>query len=124
MRVSVQRIVTLMAIYAVAIHTILLGLVPVIAAPTVDPFSVICHSERSGAAPAEQIPTAPVSAPGHACDQCIMGSAMAPPEPLDGLVVEQLAPARLLQILRPASVLVRDGIATKLKRARGPPSFV
>jgi len=124
MRVGVQRIVTLVAIYAVAIHTILLGLVPVIAAPTVDPFSVICHSERSGAAPAEQIPTAPASAPGHACDQCIMCSAMAPPEALDGLLLEQLVPGRLLQVLRPAAVPVRDGIATKLKRARGPPFFV
>jgi hypothetical protein len=40
-----RRVLSWMAIYAIALHTILLGVGPLIAAPTVDPFSVICHSE-------------------------------------------------------------------------------
>jgi hypothetical protein len=123
MRVSVRRTLSWVAIYAIALHTVLLGAAPLIAGPTVDPFSVICHSEAPAAAPAEQTPATPVSAPSHACDHCNLCSAMAPPDPLDGVVVAQLAPARLLQVLRPTTAATRDGIAASLKRARGPPAF-
>ena len=122
MRKGVQRFLTLVAIYAVALHTILLGLAPVFAAPAFDPFSVICHSAAGGAAPVEQAPAN--SIPSHACDHCIACNAMAPPGPLDKLVVEQLAPARLLQILRPLLSILEDGVTFNLKHARGPPHFV
>lgn len=123
MRVGGRRVLSWVAIYAIALHTILLGVAPLIAAPTADPFSVICHSEAPATSPSEQAPASPVSAPTHACDHCNLCSAMAPPDPLDGVVVAQLAPARLLQVLRPTTAATRDGIATSLKRDRGPPAF-
>jgi hypothetical protein len=121
MRVALRRSLSWLAIYAIALHTILLGVAPLMAAPTVDPFSVICHSQAPGAAPAEQMPASP--APSHACDHCNLCSAMAPPDELDGVVIAQLTPPKLLQVLRPASTSGRAGIADNPNRARGPPSF-
>jgi hypothetical protein len=123
MRVGIRRVLSWVAIYAIALHTILLSVAPLTAAPTIDPFSVICHSEGSATSPAEQTPAIPVSAPSHACDYCNLCNAMAPPDELDSVVAAQLVPARLLHILRPATAATRDGIAANLKRARGPPSF-
>jgi hypothetical protein len=110
-----------LAIYAIALHGILLGVAPLMAAPTVDPFSVICHSAAPGAAPAEQTPAGPASAPAQSCDHCTLCSAMAPPDALDGVVIAQLSPPKLLQLLRPAIASPRDGIADNPNRARGPP---
>ena len=121
MRAGVKRGLNWVAIYAIALHTILLGVGPLIAAPAVDPFSVICHSEAPTGSPAEQAPTSPASGPAHACDYCNLCSAMAPPDELDSVFAAQLAPARLLRILRPTITPTRDGIAANLKRARGPP---
>lgn len=119
MRRGVRRAMSWVAIYAIALHTILLGVTPLFAAPTTDPFSVICHSVAPGAAPTEQAPTAP--APTRSCDHCTLCSAMAPPDPLDGVVIAELTPTQLLQVLRPAVAAPRDGIAYHPNRARGPP---
>jgi len=123
LQVGVRKVLSWVAIYAIALHTILLGFAPLMAAPTVDPFSVICHSEAPGAAPAEQAPVGPASAPSHACDHCNLCSAMAPPDALDGVVIAELTPTKLLHILGPAFASPRDGIAYHPNRARGPPSF-
>ena len=52
MRASFRQVVSLAAIYAVALHAILLGVVPVFAGTSVasDPFSIICHSDAHGSA--------------------------------------------------------------------------
>jgi hypothetical protein len=123
MWVGGRRLLSWLAIYAIALHSILLGVAPLFAAPTVDPFSVICHSEAPGATPAEQTPASPASAPAKSCDHCTLCSAMAPPDPLDGVVIAQLSPPKLLAVLRPAIAAPRDGIAYNPNRARGPPSF-
>ena len=49
-RMGLRRAVSLAAIYVVALHTILLGIVPVPASASVvgDPFSIICHSDAAG----------------------------------------------------------------------------
>jgi hypothetical protein len=120
MRLGVRRTVSWVAIYAIALHSILLGVAPLVAAPTVDPFSIICHSDA--ATPAEA-PASPASAPTHACDHCNLCSAMAPPDAPDTALAGQLTPAKLLQVLRPATAATRDGIAYNPNRARGPPSF-
>jgi len=112
-----------LAIYAIALHGILLGVAPLMAAPWVDPFSIICHSAAPGAAPAEQTPAGPASAPAQSCDHCTLCSAMAPPDALDGVVISELGPTKLLQRLRTAPAVPRDGIADNPNRARGPPSF-
>lgn len=124
MRVGTRRVLSLVAIYAIALHAILWGAaVPLVARPTADPFSVICHSGAQAASPAEQAPASPVSAPAHACDHCNLCSTMAPPPALDTVLAGHLTPAKLLQVLRPATAATRDGIANNPNRARGPPAF-
>jgi hypothetical protein len=119
---GVRWAVSLAVIYAVALHAILLGVLPVPAGNfgAGDPFSFICHSDTQ--APAEQAPSRPDIIPGHACDHCILCSASTPPA-LDSVLTGQLAPMRLLQILQPASTLVRSHLAITAHLARGPPNF-
>ena len=53
MRGLARQVTSWVAIYAVALHVILLGLMPIAAnGAAVDPFSVICHSAVSAAVPA------------------------------------------------------------------------
>jgi hypothetical protein len=116
--------VTLLAIYAVALHVILLGLVPIAAnGLTVDPFSVICHSAASTAAPGDEAPSKADLIPGHACEHCNLCSAAAPPPAPDIVLIGNLMPTRLLRVLRPASHAPTAGIAFRPNFARGPPRF-
>lgn len=122
MRAGSRRIFSLTAAFAIALHTVLWAAVaPMAATAAVDPFTVICHSEASG--PAEQAPDQGTFVPGHACDHCNLCSAATPPAVPDAVVLDQLAPAELLQVLYPVSLARRDGTAASLHRARGPPSF-
>jgi hypothetical protein len=123
MRLLVQRGMTLLAIYAVALHVILLGLASItVNGATVDPFSVICHSAGPAAA-GDEAPGKPDLIPGHACEHCNVCSAAAPPPAPDSALIGNLIPTRLLQVLRPTSHASRTGIAFRPNLARGPPSF-
>ena len=121
-RMGPRRVVSLAAIYAVALHTILLGIVPVAAGSSVagDPFSIICHSDAQAVAPAEQAPDRPDIIPGHACDHCILCSAAAPPI-VSEVFAGRLVPTHLVLVLRPASNSLRSHLAITLHFARGPP---
>jgi hypothetical protein len=120
MRRMVRRGVTLLAIYAVALNVIFLGLSP-LGASAVDPFSVICHSVAG-----TQGDEAPQSGliPGHACEHCNLCSAVAPPPAPDVVLATDLGPARILHVQRPASAAPRIGVTSDPKLARGPPRFV
>jgi len=121
MRVGLRRTLSLLAITAIALHAILwTGATPLAAGATIDPFSIICHSDIQ-AVPGTQTPGD--SAPAQICDHCTLCSAAAPPATLDMVLAGRLQPARLLQILRPLASAVRVSIATTPKLARGPPSF-
>jgi len=110
----------MVAILAIVFHTVLSALAPLIAAPSVDPFTVICRSEATS--PADQIPGHGPVTPAHACDHCNLCSAVAPPMP--GLVLAAIVePARVLQVLRPVSMVRHHAIAADPKLARGPPVF-
>ena len=123
MRMGVRRAVSWAAIYAVALHTIVLGIVPVPAGGSVadDPFSIICHSDAQAVAPAERAPGRPHNIPGHACDYCNLCTAAAPPPTPDFALLGSLLPARVLHALRPLSMTVRTGVTSNPKLARGPP---
>ena len=124
MRSGLKRSVTLLAIYAVALHVILLGLAPIATnRASVDPFSVICHSVASAAVAGDEAPGKPDLVPGHACEHCNLCSAAAPPPAPDTALIGNPAPPRLLQVLRPASHAPRAGIAFRPNLARGPPLF-
>ena len=120
MRAGSRRIAGVAATIAIALHTILWPAVAPFAAPTVDPFTVICHSEAS--APADQTPNNGALPPAHACEHCTLCSAIAPPVPLNAQFAS-LAPVRLLQVLRPANIAPRRDVTADPKLARGPPAF-
>jgi hypothetical protein len=118
MRAGIKRIAGVAATIAIALHTILGAAIAPFAAPSVDPFTVICHSEAS--APANQTPVN--GAPAHACDHCNLCSAIAPPVPLNVLSTT-LAPAQILLVLRPVAMTPRRDATADPKLARGPPAF-
>jgi hypothetical protein len=119
-RMSVRQAVSWAAMYAVALHTIVLGIVPMPAVAG-DPFSIICHSDAQAVAPGEQTPGRPDIIPGHACDYCNLCTAAAPPPTPDFALLDRLLPARVLHALRPLSTTVRTGVTSDPKLARGPP---
>jgi hypothetical protein len=123
MRAGGRRLLSLVAIYVIALHTILWGVTPLFAAQPIDPFSDICHSNAPLASPTEQSPVGPASAPTHACDHCNLCSIATPLAALDSALASHLLPARLLQILRPTSAAGRGYPAITLYLARGPPAF-
>jgi len=126
MRLVLRRSVTLLAIYAVALHIILLGLAPIAAdgSAAIDPFSVICHSAVDAGALGNEAPSKPDLIPGHACDHCKLCNAAAPPPVPDSALLGSLPPARVLRALRPFSTTVRIGTTADPKLARGPPLSV
>ncbi len=118
MRGLLRLSVTLLAIYAVALHVVSLGLAPISANAAVDPFSVICHSVTD-----VQGDEAPKSGliPGHACEHCTLCNMVAPPPAPDVALDVTLVPAPVLAVLRPAPTQVRAGVTSDPKLARGPP---
>jgi len=112
--------ISLVAIYAIALHAILSGVVPMVAGPSNDPLAVICHSE---AATDHQSPANPSSAPSHACDHCSLCAAGAAAAAPDCVAGNQLIPVRLLHVIRPLSSAARGHLATAPNLARGPPAF-
>jgi hypothetical protein len=122
MRFGGRQVLSWVAIYAVAMHTLLTGIGPAFAtAPdSIDPLAVIClHDAGTGST---SMPSGLV--PGHACEHCNLCSAAAAPPTPDLVVFGNLMPARLLRVLRPASTPPGTGIAFRPNLARGPPLFV
>lgn len=122
MRAGGKKVLSWIAIYAVALHVILLGLAPItVSAAPADPLLVICHSQ-SDAAP--EAPNPSGSTPGHACEHCTLcGNVAPPPPPTDVLAIVVLA-AGVLDVLLPTSAPVLSGTTATPNLARGPPSFV
>ena len=115
----IGKSVSWVACFAIAMHAILFGQPMAAASPTVDPFSVICHSEPAGAPVSEQAPAQ--HTPSQACDHCsfctVAASAAAP----DAILAGQLTPPALLQVLTPRSQMARAHLAATQHSARGPP---
>src|SRR5262245_21214523 len=122
MRLLLRQSVTFLAIYTIALHAMLWGLV---VRPTTtnafDPFTVICHSEAS--APAQQAPDRSPLAPAHACDQCNLCNAVVVPAVVNTALIARFEPVQTLQVLHALTVARRDEITADPKLARGPPVF-
>ncbi len=122
MQAPIRRGISVTAVIAIALHTILWGAVaPSQAAGVPDPFSIICHS-GADASPAEQTPDQTHLLPAHACDHCNLCSATATPT-VNSALLGQLGPADVLLVLRPDNVARRNSGAVYSHFARGPPSF-
>ena len=119
MRAGWRKIIGVLAIYAVALHVVLIGLIPfAAAAASADPLSIICHSVPPGAAGQQDTG---VPQPGHACEHCNLCAALSPPPAPDTRLAGNLAPARVLYVLRPLSTSAQTSLAANPKLARGPP---
>lgn len=119
MRQVLRRSVTLLAIYAVALHVILLGLAPLATAnASANPFSIICHDSNG---PGGEGPAKSGFIPGHACEHCSLTSALVPPPAPDVALAGRMGPPRVLHVLRPPSTPGRVGLTSDPRLARGPP---
>ena len=122
MRLLLRQSVTFLAIYTVALHAMLWGLVaPPTTTNAFDPLTVICHSEAS--APAQQAPDRIPLAPAQACDQCNLCNAIVVPAVANTALMARFEPVQTLQVLGPVSIARRDEITADPKLARGPPAF-
>jgi hypothetical protein len=125
MRSGVKKTLSVVAIYAIALHAVLWAFAGQIAnaAPGVDPFSVICHSVAPDAADDTQTPALPGQGPSSACDHCNLCGAVTPPPVPDVVLLGRMAPVRILDVLHPADLGRHDGRASDPKLARGPPQL-
>src|SRR6185312_2639130 len=115
--------VTLVALYAMALHVLLAAFAPIASGKgaSVDPFTVICHSgpESSGDTGAKH----PALIPGKACEHCNLCSAVAPPPPSSLAIDVEFTPTIVRPIIDTGNLPSRTGIAANSKFARGPPPF-
>jgi hypothetical protein len=118
MRGSARRVLSVVAILAIALNAMLWGVAPMSAAPSADPFSVICHSGS------DEAPADPATVPSHGCDHCnLCSAAPTPPPVLDTVLAGILAPVKLLHVVPAASATPRDAIACSPRLSQGPPSL-
>ena len=122
MRVWLRRSVGLLAIYVIALTTILSVAAPPTAGAAFDPFSVICHSGTDTAAATTE--TAPAQqSPAKACDHCTLcNAAPVAAVAFDGFVIGVLTPAKPPRAARPAVSVSHDDIGGSPRQAQGPPS--
>jgi hypothetical protein len=122
MRGSAKRILSVVAILAIALNAMLWGIAPMSAASSADPFSVICHSGPTQAS--DQAPADPTSVPSHGCDHCNLCSATpTPPSALDTVLAGILTPTKLLHVKPSAPAIPRDNIASNPRLSQGPPQL-
>jgi len=122
-KIHLRKITGLLAIYAIALHTILWGGVMAPAATGAhDPFTIICHAD-GGDASSRPSTNDGHSVPAHACDHCNLCSAAGGPAAPDAALLSQPTPSRLLLVLRPINPPLRDEIAISPHLARGPPAI-
>ena len=116
---GIRRAVSLAAIYAIALQTILLGVLPL---TNGSPFSVICRSDIRSIDFIDQAPGGADHLGGYGCDHCILCNASVPLPP-DTFIVTEL-PLSVSQVFRSAWFAPTVGIASSPKLARGPPQTV
>jgi hypothetical protein len=118
-----RQSVTLLALYAVALHVILLGFLPVSpgADAPVNPFAIICQTTGPAAKPGEPPPGKLHFIPGRAIDHCNLCSAAAPPPAPDIAFNIDFQSTRVLHVFRPHSTSARSGLIFDPKLIRGPP---
>jgi hypothetical protein len=123
MRTRFRRVLSIVAITAIALHSTLWGGGPATRTATaaVDPFSVICHSGANAEMAPDQAPAS--SARSYACDHCNLCGSTPPPAAAPTSVAIQLLSNQQSYALEPAPTIPHGGVEVALKGARGPPVF-
>lgn len=123
MRSLWQRSITLLALYAVALHVVVLGFLPVDldAYGPLDPFSIICHTIGPPEHPGEPPEGKLQCLPGRGIDRCDLSNAAACPPPSDQFLKIDPPRTRLLDILRPHDATRARLAASIVHPIRGPP---
>lgn len=123
MRFGWRKIVSVLAIYAIALNTILwAALAPVPVGAYFDPLTAICHSVDNQAQSADQSLPGQPDKPSKACDHCSLCSTTpASFSAADAVLAGILEPGRLLRVLRPADAARATGVVSDQHSARGPP---
>lgn len=117
-----KRLLSILAIAAIAMHTVLWGgTVTYSATAAIDPFLVICHSAENTTL--DQVPASPGSLPSHACDHCNLCGSTPPPAAVSAVAVVQFLQIGSSYVLEPAPAVPHGGVEVALKGARGPPVF-
>jgi len=122
-RSLLRRSVTLVALYTVALHIVLLGFLPagVGSFSPIDPFAIICHTASPSEHPGEPPQGSLQYLPGRAIDRCDLSSVVGlPPTPEASFKVE-LQPTRLLDVLRPDTAPEQKSPVYPANLIRGPP---
>jgi len=120
---GIRRAVSWAAIYAIALQTILSGILPPTNSPSVagDTFSVICRTDTQSLSSIDQIPGGDGHLAGHGCDHCILCNASVSPLPPDTLLGIVFLPVSVAHVFRPALSAPTADFASNPKLARGPP---
>jgi len=120
MRLLLRDSVALLAIWVVALHTVLWAPVTGFAAsPATDPFTVICHSQTGTADDPANAPPVPT----HVCDHCNLCSVVGPALAPNTASAIRFDGARTLQLLHPLTIARHVDPAADPKLARAPPDF-
>ncbi|MBS0245353.1 MAG: hypothetical protein JSR61_01950 [Proteobacteria bacterium] len=124
MRSGWRKIVSVLAIYAIALNTILwAAAMPLPAGGSLDPLSAICHTVVDHAVAGDQTPADTSSKPSKACDHCSLCSTTPASfnSAADAVLAGILEPGKLLRVLRPADAARTSSVTATPSPARGPP---
>ncbi len=124
MRLGWRQWISVLAMYLVALNTILwAALAPVPAVGSFDPLSAICHSlAQTADQTAAQTPDGQPAKPSKACDHCSLCSTTpAASNSVDSVLAGILAPGRLLRVLHPSDAAHTTTVDFSPGLARGPP---
>ena len=123
MRFGWRKIVSVVAIYTVAINTILwAALAPVPVGASFDPLTAICHSIADQAPSGDQSPAGQPAKPSKACDHCSLCSTTPTSfGAADAVLAGILEPGKVLRVLRPADAARASSVTATPSPARGPP---
>jgi len=123
MRLGWRQIVSVLAMYVIALNTILwAALAPTPVAASFDPLSAICHTVAQAADQTGAAQDGQPAKPSKACDHCSLCSATQPSSSgVDNVLAGVLEPGRLLRILQPSDAARTTSVDFSPGLARGPP---
>ncbi|HET8546081.1 MAG TPA: DUF2946 family protein [Pseudolabrys sp.] len=122
MRTRFRRLLSIVAITAIGLHSALWGGPATrTATAAVDPFSVICHSGGNADTAPDQAPASPALS--HACDHCNLCGSTPSPTAFPSAVVVEFLTNQPSYAIEPAPTIPHNGVEVTLKGARGPPVF-